>query len=281
MGEELLRSSVAEGLVGADGAVGPLPVEQFLVEQGDLERAGGDLIELLGMGTLGPLNGAVEFGGEGDIRVAPVLEHQIGQVVGGQGVIGLDLQGLLIRFLGFLPIASVFLIITFSEYPAGTLIDTQYAGLGVTFSGAWAGLPIIYGDGAMPDSPVLSPNPPFAGTFNIIFPSGATGVQLDSGYWDELETGVITLYNVSNGAIATLTNNTFGVWPSPAGVEHFDLSGFGTIGHITLNSLADLAGADIDNLQFHPVPEPSTLLILAMGLFGVAGWARKSLKLMK
>jgi hypothetical protein len=123
----------------------------------------------------------------------------------------------------------------------------------------------------MPDSPVLSPNPPFAGTFNIIFPSGATGVQFYSGCWDEPETGVITLYDLSNGVIAPLTNNSFGVWPSPAGVEHFDLSGFGTIAHITFNSLADPAGADIDNLQFHPVPEPSTLLILTIGFFGLAG----------
>lgn len=40
MGEELVGSSVAEGLVGAEGVVGPLPVLEFLVELGDLERAG-------------------------------------------------------------------------------------------------------------------------------------------------------------------------------------------------------------------------------------------------
>ena len=56
MGEELLGSSVAKGLVGADGVVGPLPVLEFLVELGDLERAGGDLIELLRVGTLGALD---------------------------------------------------------------------------------------------------------------------------------------------------------------------------------------------------------------------------------
>ena len=56
MGEELLGSSVAEGLVGADGVVGPLPVLEFLVELGDLERAGGDLIKLLRMGALGALD---------------------------------------------------------------------------------------------------------------------------------------------------------------------------------------------------------------------------------
>ena len=35
--------------MGADGVVGPLPVLEFLVELGDLERAGGDLIKLLRM----------------------------------------------------------------------------------------------------------------------------------------------------------------------------------------------------------------------------------------
>jgi len=40
LGEELVRGLVAKGLVGADAVVGPLPGEQFLVELGDLERAG-------------------------------------------------------------------------------------------------------------------------------------------------------------------------------------------------------------------------------------------------
>ena len=62
MGEELLGNSVPEDLVGADGVVGPLPVLEYLVELGDLERAGGDLIKLLRMGALGALDHAVEFG---------------------------------------------------------------------------------------------------------------------------------------------------------------------------------------------------------------------------
>ena len=65
MGEELLRSSVAKGLVGADGVVGPLPVLEFLVERGDLERAGGDLIEFLRVRTLGAFDRAVELGRAG------------------------------------------------------------------------------------------------------------------------------------------------------------------------------------------------------------------------
>jgi hypothetical protein len=62
LGEELLRGLVAKGLVGADGVVGPLPVEQFLIGLGDLERAVGNLIELPRGGALGALNRAAEFG---------------------------------------------------------------------------------------------------------------------------------------------------------------------------------------------------------------------------
>src|SRR3972149_9342153 len=48
---------------GGDGVVGPLPGQQFSVELGDLEPAGGDLIELLGVGPVGPFEVAMEFGG--------------------------------------------------------------------------------------------------------------------------------------------------------------------------------------------------------------------------
>src|SRR3954453_21929853 len=51
--------------------------------------------------------------------------------------------------------------LTFSEFPVGTVITTQYAAQGVLFSGLTGNAPIIANDGAMPDSPVLSPNPPF------------------------------------------------------------------------------------------------------------------------
>jgi hypothetical protein len=63
LSQELLGSEVAESLVGADGVVSSLPVEQFLVELGDRERAGGDLIELLGRSAVGALDAAVQFGG--------------------------------------------------------------------------------------------------------------------------------------------------------------------------------------------------------------------------
>jgi len=158
--------------------------------------------------------------------------------------------------------------LTFSEFPVGTIITTQYAPQGVLFAGLLAGPPIIANDGAMPNSPVLSPNPPFAGTFQWMFPSGASGVQFDSGFWDSLGTGVIDVFNTSNVLVAALTNTNLGV-------DHFDLSSFGVIGRVTFNSTADPAGADIDNLQFQvPVPEPMSFVLLGTGL-AVLGLIRR------
>jgi len=48
--------------VGADGVVNSLPVEEFLVELGDGERAGSDFIELLRRGAVGAFDVAVELG---------------------------------------------------------------------------------------------------------------------------------------------------------------------------------------------------------------------------
>jgi hypothetical protein len=153
-------------------------------------------------------------------------------------------------------------LLTFSEFPVGTVITNQYAPEGVEFSPLTGNAPIIADDGAMPTSPVLSPNPPFAGDFQFAFPGGATGVQFDSGFWDTLGTGLIQVFDPANVLLATLTDTTLGV-------DHIDLSGLGDIGHVTFNSVADPAGADIDNLQFAVVPEPATLLLLGTGLFGL------------
>lgn len=158
--------------------------------------------------------------------------------------------------------------LTFSEFAVGTVITNQYAPQGVLFSGVSA--PIIADDFAMPGSPVLSPNPPYAGDFLMTFIGGATGVQFDSGFWDGLGTGTINVFDPSSVLLASLTNTGLGV-------DHFDLSGYGIIGSVYFNSFADPAGADIDNLTYNSVPEPSSLLLLGSGLFGLAGTLRRRL----
>jgi hypothetical protein len=51
--------------MGADGVGDLLPLAELPVEGLDGPGAVGDLIELLGMGALGPLDGAVELGAFG------------------------------------------------------------------------------------------------------------------------------------------------------------------------------------------------------------------------
>jgi hypothetical protein len=46
----------------ADGIVDCFPVAEFAVEFVHLQRAGRDLVELLGVGAIGRFDGAVEFG---------------------------------------------------------------------------------------------------------------------------------------------------------------------------------------------------------------------------
>jgi hypothetical protein len=165
----------------------------------------------------------------------------------------------LLAVAGSAPAFANAYLLTFSEFPVGTVITNQYAADGVLFSGVSGLAPIIANDGAMPGSPVLSPNPTYAGDFDISFTGGAHSVQFDSGYWDTLGTGIIDVYNTAHVLLASLTNTALGV-------EHFDLSSYGIIGSIYFNSVNDPAGADIDNLAFATVPEPMSLVLFATGL---------------
>jgi hypothetical protein len=151
--------------------------------------------------------------------------------------------------------------LTFDEFAVGTVISNQYAAQGVVFNAGTGALPIIANDGAMPDSPVLSPNPPYAGAFEIDFITSTTWVQFNSGYWDTLGTAVINVYDKSDTFLLGTYTNT------QTAQQTFTFSNAGGIGRITFDSFADPAGGDIDDLKFN-VPEPGTLLLAGLALAG-------------
>jgi hypothetical protein len=165
-------------------------------------------------------------------------------------------------------------LITFDEFPLGTMIDDEYAGLGVLFlPGPLTGrLPQISMNGAMPTAPVLRPTGEpdyymFQGDFWMKFTTPVLEVQFDSGYWDDIGSGVIDVYDPGMSYLSTLSN-------TGTGVELISISGLGSIGYIYFNSVADGAGADIDNLAFTQIPAPGAILLGGIGV-GVVGWLRR------
>ena len=78
----------------ADGVVDFFPLAQFAVEGFHLQRAGGDLIELLGVGAVGAFHGTVEFGRtrrEHEQVQAALLAGLL--ELGGELTAAIDLQG--------------------------------------------------------------------------------------------------------------------------------------------------------------------------------------------
>lgn len=109
-------------------------------------------------------------------------------------------------------------VITFSEFPVGTSISTQYQNLGIIFGGSGA---FITNDGANPTSPVLSGTPLFTGNITGTFvkptdgsPSTATSFSLDAGYFDAIGSVVLSWFDSSGNLIGTQQNSTLGI-------EHF------------------------------------------------------------
>lgn len=138
-------------------------------------------------------------------------------------------------------------LITFDEFPAGTLITTQYASDGVVFSGTPG--PVIADDFANPTSPVLSPGAGFSGTIDVQFVSPADGttpasvasVAFDVGYLDTLGGVTISTYDIDGNLIDSFVTNQLGI-------QNISLTG--PVHEIQLDTSADPAGAAIDNLSF-------------------------------
>jgi hypothetical protein len=174
---------------------------------------------------------------------------------------------ILISVTGVASAAPTYLI-TFDEYPLDTVISNQYAPLGVVFSAATYNLPVISNNFAMPTQPILRTDGGpgfFQGDFWIHFTTPAVQVSFDSGYWDSIGSGVIDVYDPYMIPLGSYTNTV-------TGVNVTNLTG--RIGYIYFNSVADPAGADIDNLKFTQIPAPGAILLGGIGA-GLVGWLRR------
>lgn len=134
-------------------------------------------------------------------------------------------------------------------------------------------------------SPVLSGTPTFNGPISVLFSVPVAGVGLKGGFFDAEHATAIEAYDSLGGVLGRITNS----------VKGFEFYGLGD--STGLNVIAGISffitgsepyGFQIDNLTFgaknvinapiDPVPEPTTFLLLGMGLTVLAGANRMKIK---
>ncbi|HSU19369.1 MAG TPA: PEP-CTERM sorting domain-containing protein [Acidobacteriaceae bacterium] len=140
----------------------------------------------------------------------------------------------------------------------------------------------IAGDGAQPDTPILSGTPLYNGSIAILFSTPQVGVGLDGGYFNAVGSTAITAFDANGNLIGSVSN-------SQEGVEFLGLvtaSGNPEISGLLFSLVGDEpAGFDIDNVEFGiqgqvtipgNAPEPGSFLLLGTGLLGVAARLRRA-----
>ncbi|MDD5326549.1 MAG: hypothetical protein PHY02_01895 [Phycisphaerae bacterium] len=139
--------------------------------------------------------------------------------------------------------------ITFSEFPLGTYITSQYFNRGVIFEFEGVG-PFIANDSSNPTSPVLSGTPRYLGAIEGRFvnpndgitPIAVSSFSLDAGYFDALGTTCLEWFDRYGYKIGEQINSAYGI-------EHFVIDE----GHIASWRISimtsELLGFAIDNLN--------------------------------
>lgn len=140
--------------------------------------------------------------------------------------------------------------VTFSEFPIGTRIASQYQDRGIMFGGD---SPFITTDGANPTSPVLSGTPTFQGTVEGTFvmkdgsPRTVNHLQLDVGYIDTARSVYVLVYGADGGQLLAI--------PLAAnGIVHVDIDQLGMASFRVETVTDEPAGFAVDNVSY-PSPD--------------------------
>lgn len=144
--------------------------------------------------------------------------------------------------------------ITFSEYPVGTVITTQYAAAdGIVFQGNTPGdTQFISDDGANPDSPELSGTPRFAGDVGARFVQPGTNsaatvdsVSMDVGYIDNPGSTQVSAFDANGKLLGTVVANQ-------TGFNHLTVAFPGIASFVVSSTSNEDAGFGVDNVSFVP-----------------------------
>jgi lysophospholipase L1-like esterase len=140
-------------------------------------------------------------------------------------------------------------VITFSRYPTGTAITSQYRGDGIDFGGK---SPFIADDNSNPNSPVLAGTPKFFGaiTGKFVTVSGfarpVTHFSVDVGYIDDPLSTAVTAYNSSGAVIESQPIGQTGI--VTVSFNDPDIASF----RVAATANGDKQGFAIDNVTFPP-----------------------------
>lgn len=156
--------------------------------------------------------------------------------------------------------------ITFSEFPSGTFISTQYQNRRLHFGGD---SPFITDDGANPTSPVLSGSPRFHGDLEIRVVNPRTGspevtknMEFDVGFIDSPNSIEITYYNRRGVRIGSARTGG-------RGINHIQISRPVGIHRVTIRTASnEPAGMAIDNVKVGPSDPDSCKALAFVGVRG-------------